>query len=487
MKQEWRRRLTYGTNAVFVTGLVLGVLVFVYLMADAYRVRWDFSADARNTLQADTVKKLALLDAEGERVTITAFTHQRGKDDSYVKDRAVEDLLSELDLASQVVDWRIVDFDRERLTAESMGVTDYGHVVLQRGSDRIDIRDRELFRRKGRGADRQLEFLGETALSRALAQLLTPSRRVVYVTRGHGEPSPRERGPDGLSELVTALDVERFDVEPLDLLRAQDGAAPVVPEDASLVVVAGLDASLSTQEEDVLLEYMGRGMPLLVALDSGGPVPAFLARMGVRVPDGLAMDPTLVFPYRDRPVPVYKTHPVTDGLRESSLVTVLAAPVPLSLAEPSPDGVRASPVLMTSRDGWIERGGETDGGTPIYQPDVDGEGPVVMAAALQLLPGQGIVRSSKPVSRVLVLGDSELMTNALMGDGPGNRDFMINAIHWLAGQDKRVGVVTARSASSRRLALSQDQTRRIQLVSLTVLPGLVALFGLLTWYSRRGR
>lgn len=487
MKQEWRRRLTYGTNAVFVTGLVVGVLVVLYLLADAYRVRWDFSAEAGNTLQADTVKKLALLDADGETVTITAFSNQRGKDDSYVKDRAIEDLLTELDLESRVLDWRIVDFDRERLTAESMGVTEYGHVVVQRGSDRIDIRDRDLFRRKGRGADRQLEFIGETALSRALSQLLSPSRRVVYFTRGHGEPNPSERGPGGLSELVSALDVERFDAEPLDLLRAEEGAAPVVPEDAALVVLSGMRGPLSAQEEDVLLEYVGRGKPLLVAVDAGAPVPAFLARMGVRVPDGLAMDPTLVFPYRDRPVPVYKSHPVTDGLRESGLVTVLAAPAPLSLAEPSPDGVRASPVLVSSRDGWIERGGELEGGTPIYQPEIDGEGPVVMAAALQLLPGEGIVRSSKPLARVLVVGDSELMTNALIGDGPGNRDFMINAVHWLAGEDNRTGVVTARSASSRRLALSQDQTRRIQLVSLTVLPSLIALLGLFTWYSRRGR
>ncbi len=488
MNQVWKRRLAYGGNASLVTAMVVGVLVLLYVLADGYRLRWDLSAEALNTLQTDTEAKLALLDADARDVEIIAFTHQRGKDDSYFRDRAVADLLKEIDAHSRVVSYRIVDFDRERLTAERLGVSDYGRIVVMRGEDRVDIKDRDLFRRVGKGASKGLDFRGEAALSRAFAQLLTPTRRVAYVLRGHGEPDPADRGPSGLSELVSALDLERYDVEALSLARTdREGHAPTVPDDASMVVIAGPTGPLTNQEEDILLEYMAEGGALLVALDVGSPVPRFLYRMGVRVPDGMAMDSRLVFPYRDRPVPVYKLHPLTEGLREGDRIVMLGAPAPLSLAEPPPEGARLDPVLVTGRDGWIERGGPTEGGNPVYQPDVDGEGPVVMAAAIQLLPGKGIVRSSKGIARVVVVGDSEWLDNALQQEGPGNRDLLINTVHWLAGDDQRLGVTVGRKASARRLALTREETGRLRAISLFLLPSLVGLLGLSVWTTRRGR
>jgi len=488
MKQQLRRRLTYGSNATLVTAMVLGVLVLLYLLADSRRLQGDLSADAANTLQTDTEAKLALLDADGEPVTITAFTHQRGDDDAYFRDRAIKDLLVEIDQHSRVLSWRVVDFDQERLTAERLGVTDYGHVVVQRGQDRVDIKDRELFQRSGKGADRKLSFTGETALSRAFAQLLTPTRRVVYVLAGHGEASPDDRGPGGLSDLVADLDVERYDVKPLDLLRTdRDGRAPTVPNDAAMVMLAGPKGPLTSQEEDTLLDYVSGGGPLLVALDLGSPVPVFLPRMGVRVPEGVAMDKVLVFPYKDRPVPVYKSHPITEPLRESKQVTVLGAPAPLRLSDPLPEGVRAQDVLVGGRDSWIERGGPSDGGAPLYQPELDGAGPTLLATALQLLPGGTFVRATRPVSRVLVIGDSEFMTNGLLQDGPGNKDFAVNAIHWLAGDDQRLGIGVGRRTAQRRLALTKEETGRLRWVSLFLLPALVAMAGVGTWMSRRGR
>ncbi|NOY25938.1 MAG: hypothetical protein GXP62_08715 [Oligoflexia bacterium] len=488
MKQQLRRRLAYGSNATLVTVMVVLVLVLLYVMADSHRVRWDFSADASNTLQADTESKLSVLDQDGQQVTITAFTHQRGKDDTYFRDRAVRDLLVEIDMASSSVSYRIVDFDKERLTAERLGVTDYGRIVVQRGKDRVDIKDRDLFRRTGKRADHKLNFMGEAALSRAFAQILAPTRRVAYVLQGHGEPAPSDRGPSGLSDLVSALDIERYDVEPLDLLRTdRDGAAPTVPGDATLVIVAGLHGPLAPQEEDVLLGYLGRGGPMLLALDAGAPTPVFLPRLGVRMPDGLAMDKVLIFPYKDRPVPVYKRHPITIALRESKQVTVLVAPAPLRISDPLPVGTRVDPVMVGGRDSWIERGGETDGGTPIYQADIDGEGPTTLAVAVQLLPTGDIVRSSKPTARVLVIGDSEWLTNSLLLEGPGNKDLLINTIHWLAGDDARLGATVGRRTAQRRLALTKKETGRLRAISLFLMPGLVALLGLITWNSRRGR
>ena len=489
MKTSWRRRLTYGSNATLVTGMVIVVLGLLYVLADVYRVRWDLSAEAANTLSADTLTKLRVLDAEGLPVEISAFTANAGRDESYFKDRSVKDLLTELDHHSQVITWRQVDFDKERLTAEQLGVTQYGHIVVQRGDDRVDIKERELFRRGGKGSDRKWEFLGESALNRALAQLLSPRRRVVYVLQGHGELDPDERGPDGLSSLASALDLERFEVAPLDLLRTgRDGEAPSIPEDAALLFIARPLGELTPPEEDLVLAHLGRGKPLLIAMDIGTPPPALLGRMGITLPEGMALDRELLFPYRDRPLPLSKRHAITEQLRDENLTTVLAGPAPVVVMNPPPTGVHAETVLTTSRDGWIERGGELEGGMAVYEPGIDGEGPVDMAVALELLPSSGFVRAGKPAARVLVVGDSDVFMNALIDEGPGNSAFAVNAIQWLAGEDDRLGAGTVRAVrTERRLALTKEEVGTLRWLSLGVMPGLVLLAGAGAWLSRRGR
>ena len=240
MNQSWRRRLTYGSNATLVTVIGIVVLGLLYVLASDSRMRWDLSAEGRNTLSSDTLAKLSLLDQEGIPVEVTAFSAQRGEEDAAFKNRAMKDLLREIDAHSQVIRWRFVDFDRERLTAERLGITQYSHVVVQRGTDRVDIRSRDLFRKRGRGEERRIAFFGEIALARSFSQLHTPKRQVVYVLEGHGEASPEDRGPDGMADLADALDVERYEVELLNLISTdRDNDVPVVPDDAAMVLIAG--------------------------------------------------------------------------------------------------------------------------------------------------------------------------------------------------------------------------------------------------------
>jgi len=488
MKQIWRRRLAYGSNATLVTVMVIAVLVGAYVLASQYRARWDLTDEGRNTLHEDTLAKVALLDADGEPVHITAFSSQRGKDGTRFKNRELKDLLRELGDQSQVITWQLVDFDRERLTAEKLGVTEYGHVVVQRGTDRVDLKSREVFRRAGKGKARHLRFIGEQAISRAFSQLHTPRRRVVYVLTGHGEASPEDRSPAGLSDLATALDGERYDMEVLDLDGTdRDGHSPMVPDDAAVVLVPALRAALSDQVEDVLLGYLGRGGGIWVATDVGSPAPVLISRLGVTVDEGVALDARFVFPFWDRPIPKIRNHPVTAGIRERKLRPVFARAAPLRMADPMPDGVQSAPLLLTSRDGWIERGGALQGGAPVKEEDIDVVGPAILATALTVKSASGFVRKGRVPARVLIQGDSDALTNALLGDGAGNVSFALDAVHWLAGADTRVATGGSRRTKVRRLELTQQQTGTLRWVSMGILPSLVALLGLLVAWTRRGR
>ncbi len=488
MKRSLQRRLSYGFNATLVTVLVVALVVVVYGVADRHRVRWDLTEEGANALQRDTLNKIRLLDEAGEVVNVTGFTHQAGKKDTYFKNRELKDLLLELEYRSQSIDVRWIDFDRERLTAEALGVRDYGKVVVQRGQERVDLRSRDLFRNRGKGADRELVFLGEAAINGAFSQLMTESKRVVYALQGHGEPDIESTDPDGLSTLAELLEQEHYFLEPLDLVRDRDDPleAPTVPDDASALLIARARVDVTDPEHEAITEYLARGGALLLMLDVNQPTPRFLARLGVSMPSGYVMDQLRVFPYDDRPVPVYRRHSITEDLLEDRLVTVLAHVAPLALDDPAPVGVRASTLLRTSRQGWIDRGGEMERGAAVFETDIDQEGPVDMAYALELGPGQGVVKAGQPRGRVVVVGDSDMVLNALVAEGPGNASFLVNSFRWLLGDDARLSVV-GRPTKVRKLALTEEDTSMIRWVAMGLMPLLVFALGLAVWSSRRGR
>ncbi|MBN1336962.1 MAG: Gldg family protein [Deltaproteobacteria bacterium] len=487
MKRSLRRRLSYGSNATLVTLLVVALVVLVYGLADRHRARWDLSAEGTNRLPADMRHKLDLLDQDGRTVTLTAFTAQSGKKDAYFKNRALKDLLEEVDLQSTAVESRLVDFDRERLTAEAMGVRDYATMVVQRGEERVDIRQRDLFRAQGKGADRSVAFLGEAALNAALSQIMSSSRRVVYTLRGHGEIDPEDAESSGMVSFKEALEQEHYDVEPLDLVRdATPGQPPHVPDDAAALVVARPRTALADIEHDALSAFLAVGGRLLVLLDVGLPVPRLVESIGILRPEGYVMDRVRIFPYDDRPVPVYRPHPITEDLSQERLVTVVAHAAPLQAADPSPAGVRVASLLRTSRDGWIDLGGALERGSALYEPGIDTEGPVDMAFAVTLVPGQGIVRPDRPEGRVVVVGDADCVTTSLFQEGPGNASFFVNAMRWLVGDDIRLSVV-GRPTAVRRLALTETDIAVIRWLALALLPLLVVVAGAAVWASRRGR
>jgi hypothetical protein len=316
---------------------------------------------------------------------------------------------------------------------------------------------------------------------------MSSSRRVIYTLRGHGELDAEDAESGGLAAFQEALELEHYDLEPLDLVRdAGPGMPPHVPDDAAALIVARPKVTLADTEEDALAAFLTTGGRLLVLLDVGMPVPRLVESLGILRPEGYVMDRVRVFPFDDRPVPVYRPHAITEDLSGERLVTVLAHVAPLQAADPAPGGARAQALLRTSRDGWIDLGGALDRGAAVFEPDLDVQGPVDMAFAVTAAPGQGIVRAGRPEGRVVVVGDADCITTALFQEGPGNASFFVNAVRWLVGDDSRLSVV-GRPTAVRRLALTEEDTTAIRWMALALMPLLIVIAGAAVWASRRGR
>jgi hypothetical protein len=463
----------------------------------------DLSSDESAALTSDTLQKIALIEEGGRRVRITAFTHQQGKSGSYFKNRALKDFLEELGYHSPKIEWSLVDFDRERLTAERLGVKEYGRLLIQvmeegrpeSGWPRVDVRARDLFRNVGKGAERRVEFLGEAVFNRAVAQLLSDKRQKIYALVNHGELSIERSEPSGLSDLVVLLEQENYSLESLDLYVDRDGSqAPRIPPDADAVLLASPKRPLSDVEEAALLDFVAEGGSLMLLLDPGASLPGIMTRLDISLMDGVVMDEKLVFPFNDRPVPRYRTHPITTPLEESNLLTILAHIAPIRPPGDAPPWLKWSSILETSRSGWVERGGEMRGGVATYDPEIDYLGPSqnrpmapMMAMAVELLGNsKGPVSPSAGSARLVIVGDSDFATNQLLAEGPGNGAFLINAFRWMLRDDARLSVM-GQATKVRRLALTAEDHAKLRWLVLGLMPLLSALAGAIVWSTRRGR
>jgi gliding motility-associatede transport system auxiliary component len=89
----------------------------------------------------------------------------------------------------------------------------------------------------------------------------------------------------------------------------------------------------------------------------------------------------------------------------------------------------------------------------------------------------------KPETRVVVFGDSDFATNAYAGV-PGNPNLFANAVNWLAQQENLIAIRPT-EAADRRVTMTPGQQWMAFMTSVLVVPGLVFLAGIYTWWRRR--
>lgn len=461
-----RRRLATGVNGALVAAMVVVAIQLGIDVAGRTGARWDLSLDAQATLSVELVNAIERLEASGRTLQVTAFSVQQKDDRAMLRDRMLRDWLTDLEATSAAVSTRFVDFDRDPLTAERMGVDRYGTVVLAAGDDRVDLADRALFRRRGPRVGGSVDFVGESAVVAGIEQLLAARTRQVYALKGHGEKTPFDRGLGdlvGLSEVLATLGLR---TRALDLLRS---GTPEIPEDAALVLILGPTAPYTPGELAALRTYLEEGGALGVWLEPEGMVPALVEELGVLRPTGVVLDARSMAPFEDRPLLQPRRHPIGTQLAEEGLAVVGSTVAPIEIVQVA--GVRAEPVLGSSATGWIERGTERPA---TLDPTLDQEGPIDVAAAL--IAGE---------ARALVVGDLDLVGDPLIDEGPGNRAFAAAAVRWLLGdavEDARIGKVR----SARTTVVTPAQLSRLRVVLVGLWPLVILAIGAaIRWWRAR--
>lgn len=475
-----KRTLLLGSNALLVTLLSFGILIFLYQLNKEYRMQWDLSAEARHSLSLDMKEALDLIDQEVEPIIITAFTSQEGRRDSMEKNRYVQDLLQQIGRNSKNIIWEQVDFDKERLTAERLGVSDYGRIVVQQGKERVDIKERTLFKAVKVDQRMRLDFYGEEELLRAFSTIIHNEIRKVLFTKGSGELSPRDTSSLGLSSFQRALELRSFSVGMLDLL-----AVSSIPSDTNVLVVAQPTEGLSRTEQNTILDYISRGGAVILAYKSSDSLP-LLERLQIRMKTGVALDLNAQFPYWDRPIVQLGTASVAQEIQDLGLSVVFVGSQAVEMLGSSSTGIQQDSIARLSRMGWLERGGEKRDGRPVFDDGIDERGSFSLASALEIYPNSKLLEAKVSSARVIVMGDMEWLSNGVLEEVTGNLALGMSIAEWAVGS-KNSQSTRKHTIGSTELIIAKPQLDGIRLIALFPMPLLVFGIGFMVWWNRRGR
>ncbi|MBW4670513.1 MAG: Gldg family protein [Cyanomargarita calcarea GSE-NOS-MK-12-04C] len=511
----WSKRSTQaGTNALVATVSVLAILGLINFLGTRYHLRTDLTEAQLFTLAPQSKELVRSLK---QPVKVWLFDVTQNSID--------RELLENYRRQSPKFQFEYIDPQARPGLAEKFGVKDYGEIYLESGDKRQLVQ-----------AINENERLSEVRLTNRLQQISSATTTKVYLLQGHGEHQ-LGAGEGGMSQATQALGDKNYIPEPLNLVEKSK-----IPEDATVVVIAGPKRALFDPEVAALRDYLNRGGNVLLMVDpnTDSKVEPLLQEWGVKLDNRLAVDvsggvglgPAVAL------INEYGKHPITKNFGNGISFYRLARPID---ATPVP-GIEATELLRTKPypSSWAEsdlssenlqfnegsdrkgpltlgialtrKAGSKINPTPIPTPSPTIEltpkaSPTTQAKAspsptpkssstpITLAPPPAPNSSPSPTpsasplettkeSRLVVLGNSDFATDGLF-DKQLNGDVFLNSVSWLSQQDEQTLSIRPKEAKNRRINMTAAQANLLALSSLLILPLLGFACSTFFWWRRR--
>ncbi|MBD2425843.1 Gldg family protein [Phormidium sp. FACHB-1136] len=494
----WSQRSTEaGANALVSVLAVLAILGLVNFLAVRYSSRVDLTENQIFTLAPESQQVVQAL-AEPTRVLV--FDPNQNPQD--------RQLLESYRRAGNNFTFEFVNpYDNPRL-AQDFNVTQPGMVFVEQGDTRRPVQTLT-------PSDR----LSERTLTNSLAQLGTESALTAYFTQGHQEFAI-DGSETGFLQAATALGEKGFTVEPLDFANT----AAVVPEDASVVIVAGPATEFFDAEVEALQTYLDRGGSVMLMIDprTNPNLDSLLDLWGVTLDDRIVLDTSgtgqlvglgpaapLVTDYGDhpitrdfgtgrsffplvRPVNVEEVPGVTAvsilNSNAQSRAEALSAEGELQFDENAPPSGPYSLGVALSRPIRENNGSDDPAADSPSADSTIEEGAEAETEGSD--PLEDLVDSSSeedPVSqeaRLVVIGNASFATDGLF-DQQLNGDVFLNSVSWLGQANDATLSIRPREVTNRRIVMTVQQQIGLGVFALLILPLVGIILAVLLWLKRR--
>src|SRR5208282_3507867 len=227
-----QRSTRYGANAIIYSLAFIALIIGVNYVSSLHHRRLDLTTEKVFSLSSQSEQVVKNLK---EPIKLVGF-FPGGENET------ARDLYATYAYASPKVTYQLVDPDKHPELAERYKVSVMNTTHIQVGGEE-----------KGEGTN--VTDLSEEALTNAIIRATQSTKKVIEFLDGHGEADPDDaQNSDGFGELKKDLEGEGYEVRKLELAQL-----PKVPDDASMVVIAGPEKPLLAHEIEQLQAYPKRG------------------------------------------------------------------------------------------------------------------------------------------------------------------------------------------------------------------------------------
>jgi ABC-type uncharacterized transport system involved in gliding motility auxiliary subunit len=453
------RRARFGSLSVLVSAVVIGILLMVNVLASRSTQAVDLTRSGLYTLSPKSVLIVKRLDSD---LQVTGFFRPDQNSDK----TTVQDLLSLYQQQSRFVKVEFADPDRSATQALSLGVTISGSVVLQYKKRTPVVLD--------------VTSQTESDITGAMLRLEENRTPIVCWAAGDGERSladtDQTNGYSGAASLIRTSNYQSR-----DLLLSQQAQ---VPSDCDVVAVVGVRQPLSDPTIKTLQNYIDGGGRLLFAFDPWATDPRILTSVnsvfqpyGVGFSGALVVEGDVAHQAANNPAtPVafdFGGSPIAKDLGNKYVYFVQ----PTLIIGQSTDQFNSVDVVTTTAQSFsiAEQRSSAD-----KRPGDKG-GPFVLMQTLE----QSQASNGKK-ARVVLVGTSAIAANQAMPPNAAgaNPDLLLGTLDWLSGQEDLIGI-SPKPAAAEPLAITQEEERLNYLLTLVLLPLLIAVAGAVVFVRRR--
>ena len=482
---DWLRSRQFrsGGYAAVYTLVFVAILAAANWLGVQYNETYDATERKLYSLSDQTHK---ILDGLERDVTISYFD----RTSQFV---AAQDMLRRYENASSRVSVEYVDPDEDPIKTEAMNVRTYGTLILN-----ID------------GVRHEASSLSEQDITNAIITAIKGQEKTACVVTGHGESSSDDMDRNGLANAVSRMEDANYHHQQVSLT---EGA---VPEDCTILVVAGPSTAYFDPEVAAIRDFVeggGRALLLLgpVLPDERGrreehspKLVDLLASWGIEAKNDVVIDESAIGqlfgggPFTPL-VSEYQFHPIVEPLE--NVATLFPRARSVGQASEVPDGWTVDELFESSETSFATSTLRAEAaGFTLGPESSQTDGPIALAvAATYDVPeaakedsepsetaGDAIdaaEEEAEPEGRVVAVGSAGFASNYGLALG-GNDDLLLNMLNWLSSDEDLISV-RPKDPESTVIEMTAAEMSRIFYASLLLLPLIIIVTGVWTWWGRR--
>ena len=319
-------------------------------------------------------------------------------------------------------------------------------------------------------------------------------RKTVAFLTGHGE-KPLQENFNELGRLLS----QQYNIAELP----SDGETPLDLTGVDVLVIAGPTQRMSPQEYDALNRFLQNGGKMMALVDPVFVSPQqmaafpnqfhfgdFLEPYGVLVEDNLVFDlrsnETITLGSVMLPYPYWPRVPTVDRKVAGDVESVLMPwSSSLGITDSQVGSVEVIPLMRTSPFAAVD----------YAYGDVTPESPQLDVTDRQLFESDiGVAIESQELRgnggesfRLVVVGDSDWLSDPIVNQAQENLALGLNLIDWLA-QEENLAEIRSKVITTRNLTFSSPTHRNVvQLANIAGIPAVFIILGILRYVTRRSK